>query len=366
MPVTVPQHFVHVMKETCRRRRKRVSILLHINILFEWAETLFPSVYKSKCGEVIEDHLVDPSNSLLANLTRIISREFNGVVFMIVGGAYDSAARTLRWILETVLKAFVAIDDKSILTRSPADKGQAMTFDEFIDFLEYTDLETKRRKNKQLLNWLDDTEFVKRARRWKIIRGIDRLPTKINLRWLGGLENAENKGADLIYYAYEQLSGYIHTNLRDFRLSSPDVCPFVSYEPEEFDKVYRLAILTSDIVIYLLILGMWMDIGHYCEGAGASFQEVIVRELGTEKLSYFLKELPSLKRLVMVGRKNAYLILQGRYQLLRETPTTKIGNSIILKQHIRNTNFSEYMNNIIENLNIARRKRDKVLCVHCS
>jgi len=286
------------MKETCRRRRKRISILLHINILFEWLETLFPSLYKSKCGEAIEDYPSVPSNSLLANLVRIISREFNGVVLMVVGGAYDSAARTLRWMLETTLKAFVAIDDKSILTRSPADKGQAMTFDEFINFLEYTDLETKRRKNKQLLNWLDDAELVKRARRWKVIRGIDRLPNVINRRWLGGLENAGRKGTDLIYYAYEQLSGYIHTNLRDFRFSTPDTYPFVSYDSEEFDKVYRLAILTSDIVIYLLILGIWMDIGYYSEETGANFQEVIVRELETEKFSNFLKELPSLRRLV--------------------------------------------------------------------
>jgi len=299
MPIRVPDHFLPIIKETCRRRKKRISILLQINLLFEWVETLFPAFYKSKCGEITEDYPSIPSNSLLANLTKIISREFNAIVLMIVGGAYDSAARTLRWMLETILKAFVAVDDKSILTRKSADKRQGMTFDEFIDFLEYTNFEVQKRKDKQLLNWLDDAELAKRVGRFRVIRGIDRLPNSINLRWLGDLENAGYKGADFIYFVYEQLSSYIHTNLRDFRLSTADAYPFVSYESKEFDKVYRLTILTSDIVIYLLILGIWMDIGYYSPETGAKFQEVIARELGTEELSHFVKELPSLKRLVI-------------------------------------------------------------------
>lgn len=302
MPTIVPDHFAHVMEETCRRRKKRIAILLHLNILFEWLETKFPSVYKSKCGEVIEDFCNShvPTNSLLANLTRIVSREFNAVVLMIVGGAYDSAARTLRWMLETVLKAFVATDDKSVLTRNAADKGVGMTFDEFIDFLEYTDSRTRRRKEKSLIDWMNNAEFAKRISKFKKIQGIDRLPDSIDIRWLAGLENGQHKQADLIYFAYERLSSYIHTNLRDFRLSSGDVHPFVFYSRREFDEVYRLILLTSDIISYLLILGIWMDIGFYSPEIGARFQEVVAKELGegAEEHSYFFKELPSLRGLV--------------------------------------------------------------------
>ncbi len=59
-------------------------------------------------------------------------------------GAYDSAARTLRWMLETVVKAFVAIDDKSMLTGNETHKGQSMSYEEFMEFLEYTDFELKK------------------------------------------------------------------------------------------------------------------------------------------------------------------------------------------------------------------------------
>jgi hypothetical protein len=302
MPTIVPDHFVNVIEETCRRRKKRIAVLLHINILFEWLETKFPVLYGSKCENVIEDACESsiPINSLLANMTRIISREFNAVVLMIVGGAYDSAARTLRWMLETVLKAFVATDDKSVLTLNAADKGVGMTFDEFIDFLEYTNSRSRRRKDKSLINWMNNAEFAKGINKFKRIQGIDRLPGSIGLRWLAGLENGDHKQADLIYFVYEQLSSYIHTNLRDFRLSSAKVNPFVFYNRKEFDEIYRLTLLTSDIIIYLLILGIWMDIGFYSPETGSKFQQAVVRELGedAEEHSYFFRGLPSLRGLV--------------------------------------------------------------------
>jgi hypothetical protein len=302
MPTVVPNHFDHVMKETCRRRKKCITILLHLNVLFEWLETKLPSLYKSKCGEFIEDFGESnfPTNSLLANLTRIISREFNAVILMTVGGAYDSAARTLRWMLETVLKAFVAIDDKSVLTGNAQDRGQAMTFDDFVDFLVYTDSRARRRKEKPLTNWINSDGVAGRTIKFRKIQGIDRLPDSINNTWLVGLGNGQHKHADLIYFAYEQLSSYIHTNLRDFRLSSLCLHPFVFYDRKEFDEVYRLILLTSDIISYLLILGIWMDIGFYSPETGAKFAEVIVKEMGegAEEHAYFFKELPSLRGLV--------------------------------------------------------------------
>lgn len=301
MPTIVPDHFAHVMEETCRRRKKCVALLLHMNILFEWLETKFSSLYKGKCGEIIEDFYDHrPTNSLLANLTRIVSREFNAVVLMTVGGAYDSAVRSLRWILETVLKAFVATDDKSILTRNAMDKGLGMTFDEFIDFLEYTDSRNRRSKQKSLTNRMNSTKVVKHINRFKKIQGIDRLPDSIEPQWLAGLENGQHKQAELIYFAYEQLSSYIHTNLRDFRLSSADVHPFVFYSRKEFDEVYQLILLTGDIISYLLILGIWMDIGFYSPETRVKFQKAIVRELGEAPKNhfFFFKELPSLRGLV--------------------------------------------------------------------
>jgi hypothetical protein len=308
MPTIVPDHFVHIMTETCRRRKKCIAILCYINTLFEWLETKYPKLYRSKCGEFIEDnnpHL--PTNSLLANLCRIVSREFNGVILMLVGGAYYSAARTLRWILETVLKAFVAIDEKSVFTKNAADKGVSMSFDEFIEFLEYTDSMARRRKDKSLTCWMKNDDFSKHVNKFRRIHGIDRLPDSIDFRWLDGLEHAQRKHAELIYYAYEQLSSYIHTNLRDFRLISTDIHPFVYYEPKEFEKVYRLTLLTSDVVIYLLILGIWMDIGFYSPETGAKFEEVMVKELAesAEGHEYFFRALPSLRGLVFSTRNLA-------------------------------------------------------------
>jgi hypothetical protein len=293
------------MKETCRRQKKHVPVLLHINILLEWLETKIPSFYASKCGKDIEDHM-GVSSSIMANLTRMTSREFNAVVLNILGGAYDSAARTLRWMLETSLKAFVAIADKSILTGSKTDEGKAMTFDEFMDFLEWNDLETRKHKNSQLNSRSDDARLMKQAKRWKVIRGIDRLPDKVNSPWLCGLENAGCRYADIIYCAYEQLSSYVHTNLRDFRLSSLEPAPFVTYEPKEFKKVYKLAILTCDIVAYLFILGIWIDISYSSEETGAKFLEVLRRELGIKKLYFSLKELPSVKGLIINDSKQRH------------------------------------------------------------
>jgi hypothetical protein len=301
MPTAVPAHFFHIIRETCRRQRKRVPVLLHTNILLEELGSLIPSVYVGKCGREIEDHM-GTSSSIMANLTVMTSREFNAVVLNILGGAYDSAARTLRWMLETSVKAFVAISDKSILTGSKGDEGKSMTFDEFTDFLEWNDLETSKHEKSCLSNKSDDSSLLKRAKRWKVIRGIDRLPDKVNLPWLCGLQNAGCKYADVIYCAYRQLSSYVHTNLRDFRLSSLESHPFVTYERKEFEKIYKLAVVTCDIVAYLFILGIWIDISYFSDETGIKFFEVLRKGLGTEKLSFFLKELPSVKRLIILDR----------------------------------------------------------------
>ncbi len=314
MPTRLPDHFIHVFNYTSRAKtnQKRLALLQEISILYEWLETKIPHLYKSKCGKYIDDCLIEEGSSLPGKLTRIISREFNGVVLMITGGAYDSAARTLRWMLETTIKAFVAVDDKSILTGDATHKGASMTFEEFIEFLEFTDSVSKDfSKNSKLTTWVKNKRVGKEKKRPTKLRGIGNLPNAIENRWLDGLEYGDHKKAELIYFTYSQLSSYTHTNLRDFRIES-EIIPFVYYEPKEFKKVFQLAVQTSDIVIYLLIMAIYTDVGFYSWEFGEQFQETIIKELSEgmeeqeneenkcekEKQLFFFQQLPSLRGLV--------------------------------------------------------------------
>ncbi|MCW3984264.1 MAG: hypothetical protein NWE96_09770 [Candidatus Bathyarchaeota archaeon] len=309
MPAVYPDHFLHIFNQTRRRKKKKITILANINLLFEWLETKYPNLFRAKTGEFIEENQTSfPTPTLFGNLSWIFSREFSAVLLMTLGGAYDSAARTLRWMLETAVKAFIAFDDKSILTRKEGDRGQAMTFYEFLDFLEYTDSTSKRRKDKPLTNWIQDTAYVKKINKYKRIRGIGNLPDAIALTWLDGLMHGEMRGADLIYGTYEQLSSYIHTNYRAFRPAC-DLSPYVTFEAEEFEKIYQLSVQTADIVLYLLILGIWSDIGYYSPEMGEKFEEVVVKELTEdsanrkEQLDLF-EALPSLRGLCFAPGRN--------------------------------------------------------------
>ena len=183
-----------------------------------------------------------------------------------------------------------------------------MTLDEFLDFLRDADYMSRRRKDKALTDYIKDPVCSKKIKRFRKINGIDHLPDLIEVEWLDGLQHGEHKHAELIYATYAQLSSYIHTNLRDFRPGS-SINPYVTFEPEGFQKIYNLSLQTSDIIIYLLMLGIWTDICYYSPEMGEKFFVNTVREI-TEGLEEhqdsrdFLAVLPSLRSLVLPPRVN--------------------------------------------------------------
>lgn len=246
---------------------------------FYMVEGHLPDLIASRSGEVYEEFPYAESYSLVRNLLQLIITDYNEIMLTLFTGAYGSTTRTLRSTLETTLKIFAALIDKSILTGKQDDKDKAMCGHEFRYRLSHFEFYNRMKDNelKILDSWFDSEkkfDFNKKA-----MSGIHYILENLDEDVLDLIDFTEKiKTKEVIRYIYSQLSNYSHTGMWHFdyaTIGSPDI---IKFKNDEFDQVFTQIMITTDIIASLVVLAILFDLGFkedyrksYIEG----FKEIL-------------------------------------------------------------------------------------------
>lgn len=157
----------------------------------------------------------------------LIVLEWQNFMADLLIGAYWGASRTLRWILESTLKAYVATVDRSILDNDPTHKGTEMTSDQFNKYLVYAD--------QNPYNVIG-------------IKGI--LKNLVKIHKITDTENSQ------IYDTYCALCKHVHFSTTSYqRIEDRNYDTVINLSNKDFSKAYNLMIRTIDPVLYFICDG---------------------------------------------------------------------------------------------------------------
>lgn len=246
---------------------------------------MYPSFYITRSGKEVE-FFGWPSSGLVENVICFTSYEFSAFTAELLSGAYDGAARTLRWIFETVVKTFAAVIDKSALTGKIVDRDKAIDLDSFIELIEESESRHKIVSAKK--------SYCKTIREEMPV-GIRSIVRRIR-RKLVGLTYEKYKNYHVILQLYHELSKYAHTSTRTTlnRLITEDFSPYLYYDDQRFVEVHILALRTIDVALWLLLHSMAAELRfqnflQYSESLGRP----IIETLTEKRIRKIIEKLPS-------------------------------------------------------------------------
>lgn len=170
--------------------------------------------------EHIESHHEIYKRTQIMNYTgQLFIHEFEGLIINFLYGAYPSAARTMRWILEATLASTIATIDSSILDRR---YGNAMSVEQFQDWL---------------VNH-DSNPYNYKIKRKEIC-------TKLGL----------GRKINHVEHVYDQLSRFSHLSIRTFSrpYADPNFHTRLSVNQPFFNNVFSLTVKTIDLSLFCFI-----------------------------------------------------------------------------------------------------------------
>jgi len=254
--------YADISKDSFRFKKNQIDRLHDCYFWFYIVEGNLPDLLVSRSGEIYEDFPHAESYSLVKNLVQIIVTDYNEIMLTLLTGAYGSTARTLRSTLETTLKIFAALVDKSILTGKISDKNKAMCGHEFRYRLDHYEFYNKMHGDEQKIldKWFEaDTKFTLNQ---KAMSGISYILKRIDDGILGPIDFKEkNSTKKIIVYLYSQLSNYSHTGSWHFDYATDGSPNILKFKNDEFDEIFTQIMITTDIIASLVILSILFDLG---------------------------------------------------------------------------------------------------------
>lgn len=203
--------FESAREQTFKERRKETvcvaNLIDHLLLFGDLADELF-SQHVS-----IRDQV-----KILSMTQDLVIQEWNGYLMSLVYGAYENCARSLRWILETVILSGGAVFDAKLLSGEyPAGPAQLSTYE----------------------TWLRD--YDKRGRFGK----------KEALLRVGFSQNEISAISD----AYSGLCKFCHTSTRTVmvRRKKGDFDWLYRFDPNEFDEILSMSYVVIDTTLSIAL-----------------------------------------------------------------------------------------------------------------
>jgi len=250
--MTIDIDFSHsphdVITETTNKKKDEIDVLIaHLGALYMFA-LFIPTfgVVRSKIHGSSEYWSTFMTyNEVLTPTIRICGTEFQGLVSELSTGAYNGAARTLRYVLETAIQACVFQTESkrstyaTLLTdyRSALDpSGQPASLELFM-------------KNNSWLSFIERYNVYEQTNR--IAPTFAELVNILNSREL--FQEAPDLSSE-IKKVYKTLSDYVHLNASkiESQLKRKKISPPI-FDPNQFDIIFELALRVVDAIDFAYV-----------------------------------------------------------------------------------------------------------------
>lgn len=253
-------------------RMKAIPYLLWV------LSTLYPYDYISKSKVVYNSPMPplcgpqDPDGTV-ENALKIVEKQYFDVIYLLHCGVYRPIKTTLRHILEQTVLIVNSLTNKGDFTNNEDDRDKAMSYNQFKSRSKYaarTYKKIKEDKNN------DDNGWKLRQKNFNKIE-----------KYVRYIEFGDKKNIDALNYIYDELSVWAHGNLweeisyRDEHIHDLKQIPFYISNPNESDCIdsLKLILSTYQIILYLLLVASYIDIGYYNKTKAQNFFDRIKTEV---------------------------------------------------------------------------------------
>ena len=257
-----------------------------------------PLCYATRSGCEVEEYpMQEHSEHDTARIMgALLVAELNELVVNLCSGSHNSALRTVRSLLEWLVKAAAAVSDLQIFVNRPEYANKAVCLRGLLLAARWYKARRKYKEPKQreLLKMSQNissayltrvADFLIRA---KIPDGVGKIPNSLNDKIMSNMKEQDPKtwkiteGSALLYTIYDQLSQSVHNE--PFKL---DDIPYGGltefHDQQRFDESYRVLYRAVDVILYLYLVLVDIDVFHgsdnkkrYRDYAQKTFAEIFV------------------------------------------------------------------------------------------
>lgn len=258
----IPKTFITNIEKSNNFTSIRKDAMKAIPYLLWIMSTLYPRNYISK-SKIIHNPppipLCGPQtlDGTVQNALKIVEKQYFDVICLLHCGAYRPIRTTLRHILEQTVLIVNSITNKKDFTGNDNDQDKAMSYNQFKSFLEYN--ERTHKKTKKDMN--DDNEgWVLYQKKFNRIE-----------KYVHHVKYGDKKNIDALNHAYKQSSVWAHANLweeifdHDIHIHSLKQTPFYISNPNEneYNNSLVMILITYEMILYLLLVASYVDVGYY-------------------------------------------------------------------------------------------------------
>jgi len=274
----LPEFIAKRTKAIHKHRTNQIFVIKRVVLLLNHVMENLPMCYRTRSGCLVEEHPMQAHSE--HDTSRIIAvlliTEFNELLVTLSSGSYSSALRTIRSMIEWLIRSIAAVSDRSIFCKSLQDqnRNRAVCFEGLKELLISNHLkkssQKRFRRSTQNLefpasdNWLRYYYFLRDSR---VPNGVNEIPKKLNGRITANFELRNPKtqqienGSEALYSIYHTLSQSIHDDLETFgKMQYGGATDFLDLE--QFDKTYSVIVTGIDAVLYLYFILIDIDVHH--------------------------------------------------------------------------------------------------------
>lgn len=280
----VPEFIKRRSNALYHHREQNIFLIKRILIFLNYVIDNLPMVYVTRSGCYVEEHVFAEHSR--HDTSRIVGSllvtEFNELLINLVTGSYNSSLRTMRSMIEWLVRTLAATSDRSMLTYLPNDKNCAVCFAGLIEMMEAKDFHKNLQEEnnysndemktlKQLVTKneaiSEHVGYIARFLNTKIPIGVGVLPKKLNdtIKKKIKVKDHESKeiiiGSDAIYAIYHLLSMPIHNTLEKiYEMNPGGESNFLDLD--KFDDTFKIILSASDLILSLYVILIDIDVFH--------------------------------------------------------------------------------------------------------
>ena len=309
----VPGFLANRAKALDQNQQQQLTDIKNITLFLNYVIENLPHCYSTRSGCVVEEHGTQQhskhDSSRLIGI--LLVTELNELIINMGVGAYNSSIRTLRSMIEWVLKTVAAVSDRSIFSCRDEDLNRSMCFNGLQKTKKCGEIRKKfqrqRKINSEIQKCLEEIQsddpmfvhsatlciandsdrlrhvlsdndrhraFLNRACRYQVFLayatipdGIGKIPKKLNNKIMSSfkIRNPETgrieNGAAALYTIYDILSQHVHNSFKQIeQIPYGAKTPF--RDPKSFNRTCAVIWSVMDAVLYFYMLLIDIDVVH--------------------------------------------------------------------------------------------------------
>lgn len=262
--------------------------ITRITLLVNWIlENVIPMFYITRSGCDVEEFPMQEhdEHDSARYIGALLIAEYNELIVNMYAGSYNSAIRCTRSVFEWLIKCVAAVSDASIISGVKSDRNKAYCFEGLNKAIDIS-------KNKERFSRADKQEYKKdmkmmqdiienklkdfprtklrlqRMASTRVRDGIGDIPRQLNEMITQNISVKVEDGSTLcsgaiaLYEVYDRLSQNVHMSQEElFGLRPGGISRF--FDEEGFDETYETIMLASDVILYLLIILIDLDVFYW-------------------------------------------------------------------------------------------------------